>query len=274
MQVLLCLRGGGLSLQRDDQVNGGEPCDNISAKNGSYCELTAMYWAWKNIKKIYPNLEYIGLNHYRRYFSFDEKKYLSHLICKSLCEVKNYKYRAQKVYSLLQKDFSIVSKVGINLYTYWITYCCELNSSDFLTVRRVIHEFYPEYDEAFYTVEMRGNACSPYNMFIMKWEDFDNYCSWLFKILFETEKRIDISYYKGHYKRTFGYIGEKLLSVWLYQNRIKTKKVNVYYYTDYSKVKNRPVRRCIQLMRCFIGSRMMRPWHKHISNWKWLDENS
>ena len=57
-----------LKMQRDDQVLG-QPCDNISAKNKSYCELTALYWAWKNIKKVYPNLEYIGLCHYRRFLT-------------------------------------------------------------------------------------------------------------------------------------------------------------------------------------------------------------
>ena len=59
-----------LGIQGDNEVNG-QPCDNISDRNETYCELTAMYWAWKNIKKIYPDIEYIGLNHYRRYFDFD-----------------------------------------------------------------------------------------------------------------------------------------------------------------------------------------------------------
>ena len=44
-------------------IIGDDTGDNISQKNPSYCELTAQYWAWKNV-----DCRYIGLCHYRRYF--------------------------------------------------------------------------------------------------------------------------------------------------------------------------------------------------------------
>ena len=59
---------------------GDDTGDNISDKNLTYNEFTAVYWAWKNYDKI-GNPDYIGLNHYRRFFIFEKRKYAFYDTC-------------------------------------------------------------------------------------------------------------------------------------------------------------------------------------------------
>lgn len=55
--------------KEDLGFQGDNTGDNISAKNETFCELTGLYWAWKNLAA-----DYIGLVHYRRYFAHKRGK--------------------------------------------------------------------------------------------------------------------------------------------------------------------------------------------------------
>ena len=64
------VRCGAVFDKRENvEMLGDNTGDNISEKRESFNELTVMYWAWKNVEA-----DYYGLCHYRRHFSFAEKK--------------------------------------------------------------------------------------------------------------------------------------------------------------------------------------------------------
>ena len=61
----------------------------------------------------------------------------------------------------------------------------------------------------------------------MKKELLDAYCTWLFDILFELEKRIDPSQYDSFHARYLGRISERLLDVWIDKNNLKYEEVKL-----------------------------------------------
>lgn len=67
------------------------------------------------------------------------------------------------------------------------------------------------------------------NMFVMKRSLFDEYCTWLFDILFELEKRTDLSGYDTYEARLFGFMSERLFNVWLERQNLKKCEVPVVF---------------------------------------------
>lgn len=102
------------------------------------------------------------------------------------------------------------------------------NIRDYDECRKIIIKYFPKYKESFDRVSDSKDLYQ-YNMFITKRAVFDSYCSWLFKILFELEKRIDISNYDKYNSRVYGFLSERLFNVWLdYNKQLKVKKFEVY----------------------------------------------
>lgn len=222
---------GGREMARDDQVNGG-PCDNISAKNRNYCELTALYWAWKNLDKIAPGTEYVGLNHYRRYFSFDKKNYFDDAVILPENQAASYKVNLPKLCGYLRKYDLITARrrrYPFNLKTDYGN--CHV-SDDMRRLLIIIHELTPEYDIAAVSALICDNRLAHYNMTVIGRSEFNSYCEWLFKILGECEREINIGHYGAVQSRIFGYMAERLFNVWILKNRKKVKRLNVLKYSD------------------------------------------
>ena len=186
--------------------------DNISEKNPFFCELTATYWILKNDKS-----DIVGLTHYRRYFFKKHTNEMSEVLKKNDIEdiLKEYDIIVpNKTYLFKYKN---IKDAYVNIH----------KESDFNLCREIIEEKYPEYIDAFDKV---SNSRSFYacNMFISNKKIFDEYYNWLFDILFDLEKKVDISNYDNYNKRIFGFLSERLFNVWLEYKGLKIKEMPVY----------------------------------------------
>ena len=190
--------------------------ENISSKNPYFCELTGLYWAWKNL-----NADYIGLTHYRRHFSISKK------LPKDIeGRVKNV-ITGKEVDEILDSTDIILPKKRKyyieNLYSHY-NHTMYIEPLD--ETRKIIEEKFPSYLSEFNKLHKRTSA-HMFNMFIMKKEIFDAYCTWLFDILFDLENRVDVAKYDSFHSRFFGRVSELLLDVWINTNNLNYKEVKV-----------------------------------------------
>lgn len=171
--------------------------DNISVKNGNYCELTALYWIWKNI--IVEDNEknsYYGLFHYRR-----------------LLDV-----RMEELYRLEDNGVDVILPYPTicepNIFEHHERY---VKNSDWKAMLQALKELQPDYFCAFRKV-LEQEYLYNYNILIARKEIMSDYCAWLFPILERTEQ---LSIPKGSERsdRYIGYLGENLLTLYFMYNK-------------------------------------------------------
>ena len=199
-----------IGFERDDSG------DNISAKNGGFCELTCLYWAWKNLQA-----DYVGLAHYRRHFSGKGKQVLT------LTE-------AEKLLS--DTNIVLTKKRRYYIETLYDHYAHTHAVKPLDTAGEIIAEKYPEYLTEFERLKKRTSA-HMFNMMIMRRDLFDRYCEWLFDILFELEKRVDTTGMSAFDARFYGRVSELLLDVWIDTNGYAYKEMPFVYTEKVNRIK-------------------------------------
>ncbi len=195
---------------------------SISGKNVSYCELTAMYYIWKNTQDE-ENGGYVGLDHYRRYFVKDGLPISGEYIKKTV--------DGQTVILPYPVTFQITVR---DFFIKWSVY-----KKDLYHLRLVIALFHPDYLGTFDTF-MEGRTMSCGNMFVMIWSNYERYCQWLFDVLEKLESVTDMRGYTDPEKRIYGYMGELLLNVWILKNNIRVQYCEVIN-TENENVKKRKI---------------------------------
>lgn len=207
--------------------------DNISMKNQSYCELTGLYWAWKNLKGV----DVIGLCHYRRYFDFHNqcKKFLPYTLFKTTQFNDIDLDIPQSILNQVFEGKIIVPRYKSYRMPLYADYCTNHISDDFFKLKDVFSDEPQKYKDAFGNIMYNNNKLMHFNMFIMKWEEFDKYCTWLFNILSKVEKVTDISHYNPVQKRIYGYMAERLFNVYIEANKLDVIHEPIIWFNDDNK---------------------------------------
>jgi len=204
-----------LGWQRDDEG------DNISQKNGSYSELTGLYWLWKNC-----DADYKGLVHYRRLLGTNDA---AHRRAKD-----PYDRLAQEdelLRLLSQKDIVVARRRNYYIESVYSHYSHTFDGGQFDAMREILSETTPEYVAAWDDL-MQARGAHIYNMFVMPGSLFDEYCGWMFDKVDRLVEKIGPmdDAFQARYP---GRVSERLLDPWL-----QTRGIT---YTELPVVNSEPV---------------------------------
>ncbi|WP_346858159.1 DUF4422 domain-containing protein [uncultured Draconibacterium sp.] len=219
---------------------------NISEKNPFYSELTGWYWIWKNQQH-----KIVGTSHYRRYFTTKKsvfhkllsiphyligirKKRIGLYYTGNIKKWHKYILSSKEIKEIL-KDYDIILPISkVFKYSVAEQYTRRHRAEDIVLTRTILSELQPEYVDSFDAV-FNANKLYSFNMFVTRWELFEEYMNWLFALLFELEKRSDFPRDDAYQKRLPAFMAERLQTVWLHKKQLKTKELPVIYFKKNKK---------------------------------------
>lgn len=252
-KIFVPVKCGAVYAEDLSGIQGDNSGENISDKRLSFNEFTVQYWAWKNRKA-----DYVGLCHYRRYLNFSAVEYqenhlsqvqemiLDSLTCNkygldSLEQIKKVVLDCDIVTSKQYPVEHISMPNKERPQTVWQLWKMQENllilpGSLELTLQ-IIKEKFPEMlgyaNKYLNTKQFRG-----YNCFVMKWDLFDQLCNFEFGVLFELEKQLNTERATEITKRTCGYIGEILYSIFIYAQTQLGKKIKELQLVFFNETKS------------------------------------
>ena len=139
--------------------------DPLLLMEHGYSEGARLHYVWKHV----PLRRYVGTSHYRRYFEFfDDIPDMDEIF---------------KDHDAILPNFNLGwENVGVQ---YWACHCWD----DMEMVYKVVSDLYPEYLQTLVDV-VYSPKFYPCNMFVLTREMFDKYCSFMYGVLGEYDRRM------------------------------------------------------------------------------------
>ena len=230
-------------------LTGDNTGENISNKNQYYSELTGMYWIYKN-----QSSDIIGTCHYRRFFTakgepllYKLKRLLYYFVGLNISRhgliyTSNPEYWGNRILTCGEAELylcefdaimPIKRKLRKTVESHFNKYH---DATDLSLLRIIIHEKAPVYSSSFEST-LQQKRLYANNMMVMKRQNFEALCDWLFMLLFEFEKRVNLTNYTDYQQRIFGFISERLITTWINHHQLKVKELPLIYFKHLKKKK-------------------------------------
>lgn len=192
--------------------------ENIDSLNPWYCELTGLYYMWKNSK---ANI--VGLEHYRRFFA-KRRPGKDRLTKEDANEIL-------KTHDIIMTTFR--HKPNYSAYKWFVESGKGPMLHQFLTIldkiRPNAHDKHGQgLGDAFfeYLTRRELRQC---NMFITRKHILDSYCEWLFPLLAAYDAEAGLTEAN---KRIDGYFAEHIFGLWVELAKLKVydcPKLEIHY---------------------------------------------
>lgn len=174
---------------------------NISEKNRMYCEMSAVYWIWKN-----TNHDWIGIEHYRRHIHVKPE--------------------------MLNEDVDAILPLPYICYPNEVSQFLRFTTKDVLhALEKALKDLHPDEFDKYHDI-LYGKYQYTYNMVCAKKNVFDDYCKWFFEITEYMETMAD-SVPEIKETRALSYVAEVLTNIYFmsHSNELNIKHVEKAIYT-------------------------------------------
>ena len=196
--------------------------DNIAHLNPKLNEMTSIWCYWKNLMK---SPDYVGFQHYRRLFRIEDLNDISEydfIDAKPIPMVFNMSYFTGSpipnfVPTDIKNGYAICHKIE------------DWNKMEEILKKTPYYVFFEDWKN-------QNSLTSPCNLFIMKKKMFEEYCNFVFPILFDLEQKINLEGRDGYQRRALAFISERLTSLFIYskkQQGCKSKTIGTMYFEDW-----------------------------------------
>ena len=203
---ILPIEVGATLLEEHTEYQRDDAGDNISAYNGQYCELTATYWAWKNV-----DADYYGFFHYRRWLSVTSHNKYPYRYTDARGENLLAELGLDRLHEVLQRADIVApraEKTYMDVRSQYAT-TPDARVSDLDKAVEILLAKYPEYSDAA-RAYLGSDACYYGNIFVMNKERFVGYAEMLFDVLAKVSDDVpDLP------PRTLGYLGERICGIYI-----------------------------------------------------------